>query len=131
MEKEVMTTEKKKNEEKYSERKFVRRVVPIANVHPLEKGFEIEIELPGVSINEVEISLNGENLTVSAMRPAVEHVGYSGPSLPPTKYARSFRLRATELDRDGITAKASDGLLKLFVPKAPGAQPRKISISQN
>ena len=131
MEKQMVTAENKENEEKYSEQKFVRCVIPHANVHPSEKGFGIEIELPGVSIDEVDISLTGEHLTVSAMRPAVEHVGYSGPSLPPTKYARSFRLRATELDREGITAKVSDGLLKLFVPKAPGFQPRKITISQN
>jgi len=131
MEKEIVTTENKENQGDLLDGDFVRCVVPLANVRSSEKGFEIEIELPGISPQDVDINLEGEHLKVSALRPAVEHVGYNGPSIPPTKYARSFRLRSAELDRDGITANTSNGMLKVFIPKTPGLQAKKINISNN
>ena len=131
MEKEILTTENKENQDDLLGGDFVRCVVPLANVRSSEKGFEIEIELPGISPQDVDINLEGEHLKVSALRPAVEHVGYNGPSIPPTKYARSFRLRSAELDRDGITANTSNGMLKVFIPRAPGLQAKKINISNN
>ena len=131
MEKEIVTTENKENQGDLLDGDFARCVVPLANVRSSEKGFEIEIELPGISPQDVDINLEGEHLKVSALRPAVEHVGYNGPSIPPTKYARSFRLRSAELDRDGITANTSNGMLKVFIPKTPGLQAKKINISNN
>ena len=131
MEKEIVTTENKENQGDLLDGDFVRCVVPLANVRSSEKGFEIEIELPGISPQDVDINLEGEHLKVSASRPAVEHLGYNGPSIPATKYARSFRLRSAELDRDGITANTSNGMLKVFIPKAPGLQAKKIDISNN
>ena len=131
MEKEIVTTENKENQGDLLDGDFVRCVVPLANVRSSEKGFEIEIELPGISPQDVDINLEGEHLKVSALRPAVEHLGYNGPSIPPTKYARSFRLRSAELDRDGIKANTSNGMLKVFIPKAPGLQAKKIDISNN
>ena len=131
MEKEIVTTENKENQEDLLDGNFVRRVVPLANVQSSEKGFEIEIELPGISSQDVDINLDGDHLKVSALRPAVEHAGYHGPSLPPIQYARNFRLRSADLDRDGITASTFNGLLKVFIPKSPGLQARKIDISHN
>jgi len=131
MEKEIVTTENKENQGDLLDGDFARCVVPLANVRSSEKGFEIEIELPGISPQDVDINLEGEHLKVSALRPAVEHLGYNGPSIPATKYARSFRLRSAELDRDGITANTSNGMLKVFIPKAPGLQAKKIDISNN
>ncbi len=131
MEKEIVTTENKENQGDLLDGDFVRCVVPLANVRSSEKGFEIEIELPGISPQDVDINLEGEHLKVSALRPAVEHLGYNGPSIPATKYARIFRLRSAELDRDGITANTSNGMLKVFIPKAPGLQAKKIDISNN
>lgn len=131
MEKEILTEKNKEHSEKYLEKKFVKSVVPVANLISREKGFEIEIELPGVSIHNVDISLNEDDLKVSAMRPTIEYAAYKGPSLPPIKYVRNFSLGRPDLDRDGITAKAYDGLLKIFIPKSLSTQPRKISISPN
>ena len=88
MEKEIVTTENKENQGDLLDGDFVRCVVPLANVRSSEKGFEIEIELPGISPQDVDINLEGEHLKVSALRPSVEHLGYNGPSIPATKYAR-------------------------------------------
>ena len=79
MEKEIVTTENKENQGDLLDGDFVRCVVPLANVRSSEKGFEIEIELPGISPQDVDINLEGEHLKVSASRPAVEHLGYNGP----------------------------------------------------
>jgi HSP20 family protein len=131
MEKEILAEKNKEHSEKYSEKKSMRCVVPVANLITLEKGFEIEIELPGVSINNVDISLTEDDLKVSAMRPAIEYSEYRGPFLPSIKFIRNFSLGRSEIDREGIAAKAYNGLLKIFIPKSLSTQPRKISITPN
>jgi HSP20 family protein len=104
---------------------------PALDVEETEEGFTLHVELPGVSAEDVEVSLEENVLTVAGERPFYEgkdastfrrierHVG---------RFHRAVRL-PDRVDGDGVTATYRDGLLTIAVPKAEEAKPRRIQIT--
>ncbi len=81
-----------------------------------EDGLVIQVELPGVAEGALDIELEGDMLSVAGRAAHRE-----------LEYRREFRM-APELDLASIDATLTDGVLRLFIPKAEEAKPRKISI---
>ncbi len=104
---------------------------PALDVEETEDAFTLHLELPGVSADKVDVSIEENVLTVSGSR-----------EFYADKQADSFRRverrfgtfhRAVRLpDRvnpDAITAAFKDGLLTVSVPKAESAKPRRIEVA--
>lgn len=92
--------------------------------------FELFIDLPGVDPDQVELTVDGRTLTVSAVRTfpvdeSQEHV-YAGRRHG--NFHRSFKL-ADDLDVDGLRARSEHGVLMVSIPVIAAAKPRKIEIS--
>jgi HSP20 family protein len=103
-------------------------LAPEVNIFETKDGYVLEAELPGVSKEGLEISLEGNELTLVGHR-RVEKP--AGQALLRESQAVDFR-RVFELDpaidTAKITAKMEQGILTLTLPKSERVKPRKISV---
>jgi HSP20 family protein len=91
----------------------------------------IELELPGVTKENLEITVEQGKLTVAAERKAPEtERQYWVCERRYGRFERSFQLPKT-FDPDSIEADLSAGVLTLKLSKKPEAQPRKVEIRSN
>ena len=104
-------------------------VAPAASVIEAGDGYTLEIEMPGVSRNGLEISIENNELTVVGRRslPALEGTLIHHESRP-ENFRRTFELDPS-IDADKISAKIDQGLVTLTLPKAEHVKPRKITVS--
>ena len=105
---------------------------PALDVTETEHGYTIKIDLPGMSKEDVKISIDGRRVILEAASARQEEkkdgarVVYSERSA--TNYARSFTL-PMEVDQTESSAKMDQGVLTLALAKRSSAQPRQLSIS--
>ena len=90
----------------------------------------VHLDLPGVSADSVDISVERNVLTVSAERSYQRQEGdrLYFDERPEGTFRRQVSL-GEGLDADGIEADYTDGVLTLRIPVVPQAQPRKINVS--
>jgi HSP20 family protein len=91
-------------------------------------SFLVEFDLPGVDTDSIDLDVERNVLTVRAERPA----GDGGKEMlaaerPRGVFSRQLIL-GDNLDLEHITANYRDGVLRLSIPVAERAKPRKISI---
>jgi len=104
-------------------------VVPPANIIAADNEYLIELEMPGVTKDRLEILVEGTELTVTGRRQEEIPEGalvYSESSL--ADFRRTFELSA-DVDTTKINAQMEQGVLKLHLPKREDFKPRKINIS--
>jgi len=91
--------------------------------------FVVEFDLPGVNPDSIDIDVERNVLTVKAERPARENQD----DMLATERSRGVFSRqlvlGDNLDTDKVEAGYDNGVLKLSIPVAEQAKPRKISIS--
>ena len=90
----------------------------------------LHYDLPGVGLEEVEITLDGNVLTVSGERQAAteEGVSYYLNELPYGAFARSVSV-PEGVDAEAIKARFENGVLEVVLPGAvQEAQPKRIAI---
>jgi HSP20 family protein len=93
--------------------------------------FVVAFDLPGVSPETLDIDVERNVLTVRAERPAPSgDVEMLAAERPTGLFSRQLVLGDT-LDLDRIQAEYTDGVLRLRVPVAEKAKPRKIEIATN
>lgn len=100
------------------------------NVFENEAAFVIEVELPGVDDKDVEVKLNGDELTVTAERKHSSETkkgDYHRIESHFGRFSRSLRL-PEGLQTDQISAVFKRGVLTLTLPKAPERTPTKIDV---
>ncbi|RIK55392.1 MAG: hypothetical protein DCC57_05440 [Chloroflexi bacterium] len=93
-----------------------------------DDAFTITAYVPGVNPDDVEITLEGEELSIRGSLPAVEE---NAPFIKRELYHGSFERRLTfnvPINADAIEAHFNNGLLTLTVPKAEVARPKQIKI---
>ena len=104
-------------------------ITPPASVTEIADGYMLEIEMPGVKKDGLDISVQNNELAIVGRR-----------SLPPVEgtlvhretrsenFRRLFELDPS-IDGDKISAKIDQGLATLTLPKAEHVKPRKITVS--
>jgi len=104
-------------------------ISPPASVTEIGDGYMLEIEMPGVKKDGIEISVENNELTVIGRRslPAVEGTLIHRESRP-ENFRRAFEIDPS-IDADKISAKIDQGLVTLTLPKAEHVKPRKITVS--
>ena len=91
--------------------------------------FVVEFDLPGVDPGSVDLDVERNVLTVTAQRPPVnDRSDFLAAERPRGVFSRQLVL-GDNLDLDRIQAAYTDGVLRLVIPVAEKAKPRKISIS--
>ncbi|WP_395692160.1 Hsp20/alpha crystallin family protein [Nocardioides sp.] len=91
--------------------------------------FVIELDLPGVSAESIDIDVERNVLTVRAERVARNGDWEALASERPRGVFSRQLVLGDNLDLDRIEAGYADGVLRLVVPVAEKAKPRKIEIS--
>ncbi len=108
----------------------VKSFTPAVNEKIDDKGYYLEIDLPGVKKENIDISVNDGILTVSGERKLEkkeEKENYTKIESFFGRFERSFKLPA-DADLDNIEAKYEDGVLKIFIPRKQKPEGKKIEI---
>jgi len=104
--------------------------LPAVDIYESEKDTVLVADMPGVDDKSVNIELEGGVLTVTG---EVSDEKCEGHDLVYAEYRvgdyqRSFRLADT-VDRDKIGASVKNGVLRIVLPKAEQALPKKIQVN--
>lgn len=96
-----------------------------------DTAYTLHAELPGVKKDDIKISIDGDQVTISAETAAQKEIKdgervlrterYSG------KYYRAFAL-GIAVDEDATSARYVDGVLELTLPKKLAAAAKRITI---
>lgn len=92
--------------------------------------FELRFDLPGIDAGSIDVTVDHGVLTVSAKR-SEEYTQDEKPYIRERamgSFTRRIRL-SDRVDADNIAAAYADGVLRVTVPLAEQAQPRKVEIS--
>jgi HSP20 family protein len=93
--------------------------------------YKVLAELPGVKKDDIRVSVDGDQVSISAESRVEKEVKDGERVLHSErqygKVARSFRL-AQEVDQANVKAKFTDGVLELVLPKKATAAAKQITI---
>ena len=105
---------------------------PALNVWEDEKGYFVEAECPGISLEDLELFVTGDQLTISGKRESArpDTVTFHRRERANGSFKRLLSF-PTEVDSTGVEATLKDGILTIRVPKAESARPRKIEVKVN
>jgi len=104
-------------------------LAPPANISATNDEYLIEVDMPGVSKEGLEVTVEGNQLTIIGRRADQTPVGnaYYRESFD-ADYCRSFDL-GPDVDTSKIRAEMQQGILKLHLPKSERVKPRRIDIA--
>lgn len=114
------------------ERPFGATAFPAINAWTTEDEEIVTVELPGVSPDEIDLSIVNDVLTISGERKAATPEGelrYHRRERFAGKFSRSMQL-AFVVDANKVTAGYENGVLKITLPRAEADKPRKIAVKQ-
>lgn len=105
---------------------------PATDVFETPDAYVVRTELAGIPVEDIDIELNEDVLTISGARTLTPPPGDATKALL-TERGRGDFSRSTTLpvgvQSDAITARLTDGVLEVTVPKAPEVRPRKIAVT--
>jgi HSP20 family protein len=105
-------------------------VYPAVNVWEDGDSFFVEAEIPGVKMEDLEVQVVGDELTIKGQRQASEdeNTAFHRQERNVGEFARVVTLPA-DVNPDGIEAVLRDGVLTITLPKAEAVKARKINIT--
>jgi HSP20 family protein len=104
-------------------------LTPPVDVMEDSTGITLYADLPGVPKENLKLQVEADTLTIEAESAlaAPEGLQSSHTEVGLGRFHRVFSL-SKELDTENVTAELSHGVLKLRIPKAAHAQPRRINV---
>ena len=103
---------------------------PAMNVWETEQALCAELEVPGLKLDDVEVLVVGNELTVKGSRKngdPKEDSLYHRRERVTGSFSRSIRL-PVDIDAGKVEAALKDGVLTVILPKAEAAKPRKVLV---
>jgi HSP20 family protein len=101
--------------------------VPLADISETDDAYMIQVDLPWVSRDQLNVELNDRELVINVELVDEEH----GRRRRRLRRTGRFEFRPTlprDINPDGITANLADGVLTVTVPKSEAAKPRRIDV---
>ena len=104
-------------------------LTPPVDVVEDSTGITLYADLPGVPKENLKLQVEADTLTIEAESAlaAPEGLQSSHTEVGLGRFHRVFSL-SKELDTENVTAELTHGVLKLRIPKAAHAQPRRINV---
>ena len=107
-----------------------KKSYPAVNIYGNEEELVVLAELPDVNKKDIDLTVYGDKLTIEGERKKKEFKdivvhreerGYG-------KFIRTFRL-PYEVENEKISAKYTNGVLEVKLPRAESTKPQKIKVS--
>jgi HSP20 family protein len=100
---------------------------PTADIKETKESYQIEMDVPGLTEKEIEMTLENRHLTVRGERKTPEEEGYTHRERAYGRFERVFHLPE---DADGahVQAGVRNGVLTVSVPKLETAKAKTIEI---
>jgi HSP20 family molecular chaperone IbpA len=104
-------------------------LLPPVDVIEDATGITLVADLPGVPRDQLNLRVEGDQLAIEAevVLAAPEGLESQHAEVSLTRYRRTFTL-SKELDADLADAELAQGVLRVRIPKARHAQPRRVSV---
>jgi HSP20 family protein len=103
---------------------------PAVNIWSNDDGLFVSAEMPGVGVKDLDISVNGDTLTISGER-AVDEIPegthFHRQERKFGEFSRTIQLPFA-VDADKVEASFKDGVLSITLPKVEAEKPKQISI---
>jgi HSP20 family protein len=105
------------------------RTWPTLNLYDEGNRLVLDAEVPGLSEQDIQLSLNQNVLSISGERKVEAPQDYAihRQERVAIKFARSFALPC-QVDTEKVSAQVKDGVLTVTMEKTKEAQPRQITI---
>jgi HSP20 family protein len=106
------------------------RRYPRVNLSEDADNYYLDAFIPGVESESLDINLTGRSLTISGAHKSEEpeNVRWQRQERGRGKFMRVLEL-PLEVEAGKISAEYVDGMLRILLPKAENAKPRRISIN--
>lgn len=107
--------------------------VPPADIEEYADRFVLKLDVPGVNLSSVDITLDQGVLSIGGQREkqvVAKDVERSRVERPHGRFHRRFTLPDT-VDATSVRASGHNGVLEVVIPKQPKAQPRRIEVVSN
>lgn len=127
--KELQVRDKREAESRGERTKPGPVFLPAVDIFESEGEITLLADLPGVSSEKVSIDLHENQLTITGEvdTPAYDKATYLLQEYETGTFQRTFTV-SDRIDQSAITATVKDGVLRLVLPKAERAKPRKIEV---
>jgi HSP20 family protein len=106
------------------------RPYPAVNIYDADTEFLITVEVPGIAVGDVELSMANGVLTMKGNRVDSQPVSadqFRRSERPGGHWERQFSL-PERIQEEAIRAELKNGVLLLRLPKSPSTQPRQIPV---
>jgi HSP20 family protein len=105
------------------------RVFPSVNVWEDGQSLYAEAEVPGMTMENIEVFAQGDEFTIKGQRApeSVEPSAFHRRERGSGAFSRLVRL-PVPIDADKVTASLRDGVLLITLPKAEQARTRKVEV---
>ena len=104
--------------------------IPQVDIRELDNGFSVQVDIPGVEPKDVDITVDKNVLTIKGVRSSKsenEDKGYKRTERFGGTFLRQFTLPETA-DGSQISARASQGVLEITIPKTAKSKPQTIEV---
>jgi len=104
-------------------------LLPPVDVIEDATGITLYADLPGVPKDRLQLRVDGDTLAIEGeiVLPVPQDMSSSHAEVQLSRFRRSFTL-SKELDADKVGAEFAQGVLRVRIPKAEHAQPRRIDV---
>lgn len=115
----------------FSERFLASTSFPALNIWARDDSQVITAELPGVNVDDIEINVIGDSLTIKGERLLVnlpENAQLHRQERFSGKFSRSLQL-PFQVDAEKIEARYDNGILTIKLPRAEADLPKRIKVN--
>jgi HSP20 family protein len=104
-------------------------VFPPVSVWEDGESFFVEAEIPGVKMEDIDVQVVGDELTIKGQRRAMEseNTTFHRQERCTGEFARVLAL-PVDVNPEGVQAVLRDGVLTITLPKAEAVKARKIAV---
>lgn len=109
---------------------YAATIVPPVDIFEDDAGITVLADMPGVAKEQLGVRVTGDNLVIegTVTAPVSGDMELIYGEVLNSQYRRSFTL-SRELDPGKIEARLANGVLRVSIPKAEEARPRRIEVS--
>jgi len=113
-----------------SAEKYEKHFKPAVDIVENEDSFELYLSLPGMDKKDINIEFKNDELMISGERKEFtekQEAKYHLSEINIGKFARKFYL-PENIDKNGLSAEMTNGVLKVFLPKGEKEIAKSIKI---